>query len=98
MEIGNTGNETLPASIDAHPAFNWPLLPGLAKEDCTLTFSDDETAPIRRLKDGLMPAKPEPSPVSGKTLALSEKLFDADAVIMDRPGAARCVMPPRREF
>jgi galactose mutarotase-like enzyme len=84
FDITNTGDEILPASIGAHPAFNWPLLPGLAKEVYALTFSDDEPAPIRRLSGGLMRAEPEPSPVCGKTLALSERLFDDDAVIFDR--------------
>jgi galactose mutarotase-like enzyme len=37
------------------------------------------------LKDGLLRAKPEPTPIQGKTLALSERLFDDDAVILDRP-------------
>ena len=87
FKVINTGEETLPASIGAHPAFNWPLLPGLAKEDYALTFSDDETVPIRRLKGGLMLVKSEPSPFSGKTLALSEKLFDDDAIILDRPAS-----------
>jgi galactose mutarotase-like enzyme len=85
LEITNTGGEILPASIGGHPAFNWPLLPGMAKENYTLTFSDDEPAPIRRLKDGLLRARPEPTPIQGKTLALSERLFDDDAVILDRP-------------
>ena len=84
FDITNTGDETLPASIGAHPAFNWPLLPGLEKEAYALTFSDEEPAPIRRLAGGLMRAKAEPSPVRGKTLALSERLFDDDAVIIDQ--------------
>jgi galactose mutarotase-like enzyme len=84
LQITNTGDETMPASIGAHPAFNWPLLPELTKEDYRLTFSDEEIAPIRRLKDGLMRGKPEPTPIQGKTLALSEKLFDDDAVILDK--------------
>ena len=84
LEITNTGDEMLPASIGAHPAFNWPLLSGLGKENCTLVFSDEETAPIRRLKGGLMRPQPEPTPIRGKTLALSERLFEDDAVILDR--------------
>jgi galactose mutarotase-like enzyme len=84
LEIANTGEETLPASIGAHPAFNWPLLAGLEKQAYALTFSDEEPAPVRRLKDGLLRAAPEPTPVHGKTLALSERLFDDDAVILDR--------------
>jgi galactose mutarotase-like enzyme len=85
LEITNTGADMLPASIGGHPAFNWPLLPGMAKENYTLAFSDDEPAPIRRLKDGLLRARPEPTPIQGKMLALSERLFDDDAVILDRP-------------
>lgn len=84
LEVTNTGNEMMPASIGGHPAFNWPLLPGLAKEDYSLTFSDEETAPIRRIKDGLMCATPEPTPIRGKTLKLAECLFDDDAIILDQ--------------
>jgi galactose mutarotase-like enzyme len=84
LEIANTGSELLPASIGGHPAFNWPLLSGLPKEAYALTFSDEETAPIRRLADGLMRAQPEPNPIQGKTLKLSESLFDDDAIILDR--------------
>ena len=83
LRIDNFGDDVLPASIGAHPAFNWPLSPELAKDEYTLTFSDDEIAPIRRLKEGLMRATPEPTPIHGKTLALSERLFDDDAVILD---------------
>ncbi len=86
-EVTNTGEEMLPASIGGHPAFNWPLLPGLSKEAYRLTFSDDERAPIRRLKDGLIRPIPEPNPIEGKTLALSEQLFEDDAVILDRPAS-----------
>lgn len=85
FDITNTGDEPLPASIGAHPAFNWPLLPDLAKTDYQLTFASAEQAPIRRLKDGLLLKAPQPTPVEGKRLALSERLFGEDAVIMDRP-------------
>jgi galactose mutarotase-like enzyme len=84
FDVTNTGGEVLPASIGAHPAFNWPLLPNLAKQSYALTFSDDEPAPIRRLRDGLMRARPEANPVEGRTLALAERLFDDDAIILDR--------------
>jgi galactose mutarotase-like enzyme len=84
LQIMNMGDEIMPASIGAHPAFNWPLLPELTKEDYRLDFSDNEIAPVRRLKDGLMRAEPEQTPIQGKTLALSERLFDDDAVILDK--------------
>jgi galactose mutarotase-like enzyme len=85
FEITNTGDEVLPASIGAHPAFNWPLVPGLAKDSYTVSFSSEEREPIRRLKDGLLRAAPEPTPIRGKILALSEQLFEDDAVILDQP-------------
>jgi galactose mutarotase-like enzyme len=84
VEIENPGNEVLPASFGAHPAFNWPLQPGIAKESYSLTFPQPEPAPIRRLAGGLMRVETEPSPVQGAVLPLSERLFDADAVIFDR--------------
>ncbi|MGX7872776.1 aldose 1-epimerase family protein [Mesorhizobium sp. ORM6] len=87
FEITNTGDETLPASIGAHPAFNWPLLPELPKEAYRLAFADDERASIRRLKDGLLLATPQPTPVKGNILDLSERLFDEDAVILDQPAS-----------
>jgi galactose mutarotase-like enzyme len=87
LAITNTGADMLPASIGGHPAFNWPLLPGTEKENYALTFSDEEPAPIRRLKDGLLRARPEPTPIHGNMLALSERLFDDDAVILDRPSS-----------
>jgi galactose mutarotase-like enzyme len=84
FDIINTCDENLPASVGAHPGFNWPLLPGLAKEAYSLNFSDEEPAPIRRLEGGLLRAKPSPSPIVGKSLALAEHLFVDDAIIMDR--------------
>ena len=84
FDVINTGDGNLPASVGAHPGFNWPLLPGLSKETYSLTFSDEEPAPIRRITDGLMRAKPEPNPIQGKTLKLAESLFDDDAIIIDR--------------
>ena len=85
--LTNSGDVVLPASIGAHPAFNWPLAAGRPKESYTVAFSSQETAPIRRLKDGLLRAAPEPTPITGNTLALSERLFDDDAVILERPAS-----------
>ena len=85
LEITNTGDDMLPASIGAHPAFNWPLTGGIEKEKYRLTFADDEPAPIRRLRDGLLRIAPEPSPIEGRTLALCEQLFADDAIILDQP-------------
>jgi galactose mutarotase-like enzyme len=87
FDVTNTGDELLPASIGGHPGFIWPLLPGLPKESHSLTFSHEESAPIRRIANGLLRAEPQPSPIRGKVLVLSERLFDDDAIIMDRPAS-----------
>ena len=85
LEISNPGEEVLPASAGGHPAFNWPLLPSLPKESYRLHFAREEPAPIRRLKDGLLLAAPEPSQIKDRELALSERLFDDEAIILDHP-------------
>jgi galactose mutarotase-like enzyme len=82
--IANTGKETLPASLGGHPAFNWPLRPGLAKESYALTFARAESSPVRRLDGGLLRPAAEPSPVKGNSLPLSDSLFTDDAIIFDR--------------
>jgi galactose mutarotase-like enzyme len=83
--VQNTGDVPLPASMGAHPAFNWPLAPGVAKEAHHLTFSAAEPAPIRRVRpDGLLRAEHLPSPIAGHVLALHDGLFVEDAVILDR--------------
>ncbi|MDA9468337.1 aldose 1-epimerase family protein [Bradyrhizobium sp. CCBAU 53415] len=84
LTIANTGKETLPASLGGHPAFNWPLRPGMAKESYALTFASAEPSPVRRLDGGLLRPAAEPSPVKGNSLALSESLFTDDAIIFDR--------------
>ena len=87
LALTNSGDVVLPASIGDHPAFNWPLAAGRPKESYTVTFSNPETAPVRRLKDGLLRAAPEPTPIAGDALALSERLFDDDAIILDKPAS-----------
>ena len=84
LKIVNTGGETLPASLGGHPAFNWPLQPGMSKEDYALTFTNEESSPVRRVDGGLLLAATDPSPVRGTVLPLSESLFTVDAVIFDR--------------
>jgi galactose mutarotase-like enzyme len=82
-EITNTGDEVLPASFGAHPAFNWPIVTGTSKADHFVIFTEAEPAPVRRLSGGLMRADAEPSPIQGTMLTLSERLFDDDAIILD---------------
>ncbi len=84
LTLHNPGAEPLPASLGAHPAFAWPLRPGVPKTDHALTFEHPEPAPVRRLEGGLMLPDPRPSPIEAGRLALHEGLFAADAVILDQ--------------
>jgi galactose mutarotase-like enzyme len=85
--ITNTGDEMLPASIGAHPAFKWPLVEGGDKRAHSIIFDAAEPSPIRRLDGGLLLPGSEPSPVQGGALALSESLFTRDAMILDHPAS-----------
>ena len=83
LTVLNPGKETLPVSVGGHPAFNWPLQPGVPKESYALTFTEEEPSPVHRVEGGLLLAETDPSPVRGTVLPLSEALFASDAVILD---------------
>ena len=85
--LANPGREVLPASLGAHPAFAWPLEPGLPAEAHEILFDNEEPAPIRRVTGGLLRPDVEPSPVHGRRLALRPDLFADDAVILEEPSS-----------
>ena len=85
--VTNAGKEVLPASMGAHPAFRWPLVPGEPKQAYALTFEAEETGRLRGVTGGLLTGADRPSPVAGRHLALNEALFDADALILERPAS-----------
>jgi galactose mutarotase-like enzyme len=82
--IANRGDRPMPASFGFHPAFRWPLVPGVEREAHAILFEHDEPAPIRRLAGGLIAPEPIPTPVSGVRLPLSDALFTDDALIFDQ--------------
>jgi galactose mutarotase-like enzyme len=88
--ITNTGDEMLPVSLGTHSAFRWPLLPGTPKDAYALTFEAEEPAPLRRLEGGLLAPDERATPIRGRHLALQERLFANDALILPAP-ASRCV-------
>jgi len=56
------------------PAFCWPLLPGLNKQDYALHFSPMmRSRRSARLEGGLILATPQPTPIDGKILPLFGK-------------------------
>jgi galactose mutarotase-like enzyme len=85
--ITNTGQDLLPVSLGAHPAFNWPLLPGLPKEAYGIRFAHDENEPVGRLRGGLLLSEREPTPIKDSFLHLSESLFTNDAIILTHPSS-----------
>jgi len=86
LELHNPGEAPLPASLGLHPAFRWPLVPGIAKAAHRLVFESDEPGPRRRLDArGLLSPEPHPTPICARELALSEGLFTDDALIFLEP-------------
>jgi len=85
--VQNTGTETLPVSMGAHPAFRWPLDPRLPKEAYSLVFAADEDAPLRGVSGGLLTEADRPSPIHDRVLKLHPDLFDNDALILPAPAS-----------
>jgi galactose mutarotase-like enzyme len=86
VTLHNPGDAPLPASLGLHPAFRWPLFPGVPKSAHRLVFEADEPAQLRHLDaGGLLKADPQPTPIHGRSLALSEQLFAEDALIFLEP-------------
>jgi galactose mutarotase-like enzyme len=83
--VRNNGAVPMPASLGFHPAFRWPLLPGVARNAQFLEFEREEPAPIRRLDSkGLLIAEARATPVRGRRLMLDDALFEDDVVIFDQ--------------
>ena len=87
FRVENTGETVLPASVGAHPAFRWPLAPGIPKEAHRLVFATDENGPVRALEGGLLLPDPVETPIAGRVLALSDAVFAGDAVILQSPSS-----------
>ncbi len=90
--IINTGRETLPASVGAHPAFRWPLSEGIDKAAHELEFDRPEPAPIRRLAGGLLGA-PEPTPISDRSWHSTRHCSRPTRSSWIRSPVRRCALP-----
>ena len=81
-DLHNPGESPMLASLGAHPAFKWPLQPGLAKEEHWLEFEKPEGEFIAALDpNGLLSDLPRPTPLEGRRLRLQDRLFTRDALI-----------------
>ena len=74
--------DTLHASLGVHPAFMWPLKPDAGRAGHCLTFEVDEADQIRRISPGGLLPEDLPSPIKDRVLALEDRLFEDDAIIM----------------
>jgi galactose mutarotase-like enzyme len=83
--VTNSGLRDMPVSFGFHPAFRWPLPGGGARSEHALRFDAPESAPIRRLHQGLLLPDDFATPVRGDTLHLADELFVDDALIFQHP-------------
>jgi galactose mutarotase-like enzyme len=86
ISLRNPGEVPLPASLGLHPAFRWPLVPGLSKAAHRLVLEASEPGPLRRLAaGGLLDPTLRSTPIQGRVLPLHEELFAEDALIFLEP-------------
>ena len=86
LALHNSGPDPLPASLGLHPAFRWPLAPGVSKAAHCLVFEADEPGPLRRIDaSGLLTPPLLATPIQGRELPLHEGLFVEDALLFLEP-------------
>ncbi|NDV87899.1 aldose 1-epimerase family protein [Aurantimonas aggregata] len=83
--VNNPGEDALPCGVGAHPGFRWPLADGVARTDHVIVFEAPETGGALAVEGGLL-GEAKPLPFDGRTLPLTEALFERDALVM--PGVA----------
>ena len=82
VTVANPTEVPLPASFGFHPAFAWPLPYGAARADHRIVFEQDEPGRVHAIAaDGTIADATKPSPVDGRTLALTDDLFAQDALV-----------------
>lgn len=83
-QVENPGSKTLLFSIGGHPAFNCPIEEGKKQSDYFVSFGDTEEIISTRLGDnGLVIDCMNVYGLSEGRLALTENLFDHDALIIE---------------
>jgi len=81
-KILNPSQQTLLASVGAHPGLNCPLLPSENFEDHYLEFEKDSFS-ITKLNNGLRTAVVEKLQLADKKLFLKKEIFDNDALVFE---------------
>lgn len=84
IAVNNQDTRDMPASFGFHPAFAWPLPYGAPRAAHRILFDEPEFSGLRAIGEGGIVPERRTSPVEGRTLALSDDLFTADALIWDQ--------------
>jgi galactose mutarotase-like enzyme len=79
--IKNPGTDPLLYSIGAHPAFRIPIHTNAKRADYEIVFEKAEALPIHLIDGGLLSGKTEPLSIEQNRLAISDSLFDKDALV-----------------
>ncbi len=86
--VTNTDDKSIPVSFGFHPAFLWPI-PGAGSRDRQMIeFDAEEPIPASRINgDGLVVGLEPATRVHNKRLALTDDLFDDDALLFLSPAS-----------
>lgn len=83
-QVENPGQEVLPFSIGGHPAFNCPIEAGTERSAYFLDFgSVDQVLTTKISKNGLALDKKEVVHLEDGKLAITDHLFDHDALVIE---------------
>lgn len=82
--VFNKSPRAMPVSFGFHPAFRWPLPYGGSRQDHEIRFERSESAPIRRVTDGLLDVTASSEIFEGSVMALDDAMFVPGALIFDR--------------
>jgi galactose mutarotase-like enzyme len=82
--VFNKSSRAMPVSFGFHPAFRWPLPYGGSRQEHEIRFERSESAPIRRLTNGLLDLTARKEMFEGSTMALDDAMFVPGALIFDQ--------------
>lgn len=85
--VTNRGQEVMPFSIGAHPAFRCPAQLDQQWEEYHLALEQSETLDRHFLENGLRNGETERILTNEKVLPLHRKLFESDAIVIEDPAS-----------
>lgn len=79
--VKNPGTDPLLYSVGAHPAFRIPIHPEAKRSDYEILFEKEESVVVHLIDGGLLSGKTEPLSLEQNRLAISDSLFNKDALV-----------------